>query len=175
MKRRYGFLLFLLAMAVTLGGLMLVVRDRQSAADQAKKIVLADQAGTNVQTDILKLKAFAAGHMKVNVQFVLVGSYNRAVNAAKAAAGQTSAVYAAAQANCDKTGVDSIRQAQCVSRYLASHGGAAVQTSLPNIADYTYHFTGPAWTFNVAGFILVMGGLLAVASLVSIIHRTVTK
>lgn len=175
MKRRYGALLFIIAMVVALFGTIVLVRDRQNAADQAKKIVVADQAGSNVQTDLLKLKSYAASHMKVNVSFILTGSYNRAVDAAKAEANKSSASYAAAQASCDKPGVDSIRQSRCVATYIAAHGGAISQPKLPDVANYTYHYVGPALAFDLAGLIFLMSVVMAAIALISIVHRTVTK
>lgn len=175
MKKRYGLLLFIVAMCLLLFGCMLLVDNRQSAANQAKQIVASDQAGANVDTDMIKLKVFATSHMKVNVQFVLAGSYDRAVAAAKAEANKPNPGYAAAQASCDIKGVDSIRQSQCVAAYLAAHPSPVTTPKLPNVSAYTYHYVGPAWSFDLAGLVLVFGAVLAVAAVVSVIHRAVTK
>lgn len=175
MKKRYGLLLFIAAMSIFLFGCMLLVTNRQDAATQAKQIVASDQVGTNVDTDIIKLKLFATSHMKVNVQFVLTGSYDRAVAAAKAKASKTNVSYAAAQAACDKKGVDSIRQSQCVSTYLAAHPAPVVTPKMPDAAIYTYHIIGPAWSFDLAGLMLLFGALVAVVAIISVVHRAVTK
>lgn len=175
MKKRYGLLLFIAAMGVLLFGAMLLVDNRQNAAEQAKQIIIKDQAGTNVETDLIKLKVFAASHMKVNVTFVLSGSYDRAVAAAKAKANTSNAMYAAAQASCDKQGVDSIRQSQCVAAYIAANGSAAPEVKLPDIATYTYAYAGPAWTFDLAGIMFIVGFVLAIFAIFSVIHRAVTK
>lgn len=175
MKKRYGFVLFIGAILLILLGCILLVMNRQNAANQAKQIIISDQAGTNVDTDLLKLKAYASSHMKVNVQFVLKGSYDRAVAAAKAEANKSNASYAAAQASCDRRGVDSVRQAQCVSAYLAANPSPTATPKLPDIAAYTQHYVGPAWSFDLAGLILLVGLLLAIFAVASILHRAVTK
>lgn len=175
MKKRYGLLLFIVAMLIALAGSILLVRNRQSAANQAKQIIVSDQAGTNVETDLLKLKVFAASHMKVNVEFTLTGSYNRAVEAAKAEANKTNATYAAAQASCDKKGVDSIRQSQCVAAYIAANPSPVATPKLPDAAKYQYHYIGPAWSFDLAGLLFILGTALGLFAIASVVHRAVTK
>lgn len=175
MKKRYGALLFIFAMLVAVGAGMLLVQNRQDAVNQAKTIVVKDEAGTDVTNEMIKLKVYGASHMKVNVKYVLTGSYNRAVADAKAKASNSSAVYAAAQASCDKRGVDSIRQSQCVAAYVAAQGQSAPKVELPDIAKYTYQVVGPAWSFDLAGILFVVSLVLAVASIVAVVHRVVTK
>ena len=162
-------------MALALFASTLLVQNRQNAADQAKQIVLRDQTGANVETDLIKLRVYAASHMKVNVKFVLKGSYDRAVTAAKAKSTTSNAMYAAAQASCDKKGVDSIRQSQCVAAYIAAHPSEAPQVKLPDIATYTYQYIGPAWSFDAAGLMFIVATLLGIFAIASIVHRAVTK
>lgn len=175
MKKRYGALLFVAAIGVALIAATLLVTNRQNTVDQATKIVAADQAGTDVETDMLKLQAYAASHMKVNVKFTLTGSYDRAVSAAKQAAAASNSVYAAAQASCDKQGVDSIRQARCVSAYVAANGGTVPDVQLPSKATFTHQYVGPAWSFDLPGILFIISGLMAIVAVVSIVHRAVTK
>jgi hypothetical protein len=175
MKKRYGALLFILAMALAVVAGMMLVQNRQNAVSQAKQIVANDEAGTDVTNEMIKLKAYAATHMKVNVKYVLTGSYNRAAAEAKARASNSSAVYAAAQASCDKRGVDSIRQSQCVASYIAAQGQPAPDVKLPDTAKYTYQEIGPAWSFDMPGLLFVVSGVLAVVAIVSVVHRVVTK
>lgn len=174
MKKRYGLLLFIAAICIIVFGCVVLVTNRQDAATQAKQIVLNDQAGTNVETDVLKLRAYAASHMKVNVAFTLTGSYNRAVAAAKTVPGNA-AMYAAAQASCDKPGVDSVRQSQCVAAYVAANGGSVPAAVMPDITKYQYQFIGPAWSFDLAGIAFMVGALLGIFAIGSVVHRAVTK
>lgn len=175
MKKRYGLLLFIAAMAIVLLGCILLVKNRQDAANQAKQIIVSDQAGANVDTDLLKLKVYAASHMKVNVEFTLTGSYNRAVAAAKEEANKANGTYTAAQASCDKKGVDSIRQSQCVAAYIAAHPSPASTPKLPDVAAYQHHYVGPAWSFDLAGILLILGVGLGIFAVGSVVHRAVTK
>ncbi len=175
MKRRYGLMLFIAAMAIVLLGCSLLVRNRQEAANQAKQIIVNDQAGANVETELLKLKVYAASHMKVNVQFTLTGSYNRAVEAAKAEANKSNATYAAAQAACDKKGVDSIRQSKCVAAYIAANPSPMAAPKMPDIAVYQRSYVGPAWSLDLAGILLLIGSGLGIFAVASVVHRTVTK
>lgn len=175
MKKRHSLLIFVCALCVALAACFVLVGNRQHVANLAQQIVKSDTAGTNVQTDIIKLKSYAASHMKVNVSFVLTGSYNRDVQQAKAQAAQSNSTYGAAQASCDKRGVDSIRQANCVAAYLAAHGGQAAAPQLPKVNAYQYHIIGPAWTFDIAGLLLVVAAILAIVAVASAVHRAVTK
>ena len=175
MKKRHGALIFIVAMAVGLLGCYLLVQNRQNAVTHAKAIVAKDRAQADVTTDQIKLKAYGATHMKVNVVYVLEGSYDRAVAEAKAKASGSNAMYAAAQASCDKRGVDSIRQSQCVAAYIAARGQTASNVALPQIANYTYNVVGPAWTFDNAGLAFIIAFILAVVAIVSVVHRVVTK
>ena len=175
MKKRYGLLLFITAMVIVLLGCIVLVQNRQEAANQAKQIIVDDQAGTNVETDLLKLKVYAASHMKVNVQLTLTGSYNRAVEAAKAEANKSNVTYAAAQAACDKKGVDSIRQSQCVASYIAANPSPTAAPKMPNVATYQRSYVGPAWSLDLAGVLLVVGIGLGIFAVASVVHRAVTK
>lgn len=175
MKKRYGLLLFIVAMAIAVFASMLLVQNRQSAVTQAKEIVAKDEAGTDVTNEMIKLKAYATTHMKVNVKYMLTGSYNRAVADAKAKANTSSTMYAAAQASCDKRGVDSIRQSQCVAAYIAANGQSAPDVKLPDKAKYTYQEAGPAWSFDLPGILFIVSSILAVVAIGSVIHRVVTK
>lgn len=175
MKKRHGAAIIIVAMLVALGASIVLVLNRQSAVTQAREIVAKDNAGGNVQTDMLKLKTYADRHMKVNMQYILVGSYDRAVVAAKEAAMRSNTAYSAAQANCDKRGVDSIRQANCVAAYLATHGSATVEPKLPSKDQYTIKVVGPSWTFDDAGLLFVLSGLLLAAGAFSMIRAAVTK
>jgi len=175
MKKRYGLVLFIAAMSLALLASVLLVRNRQEAANQARQIVASDMAGTNVETDVIKLRVFAAAHMKVNVTFTLMGSYNRAVAEAKSKSNGSGATYAAAQASCDRRGVDSIRQSQCVAAYIAANGGPAPEVKLPEIAKYAYQYIGPAWSFDLAGLLFIASLLLGIVAVGGLVHRAVTK
>lgn len=175
MKKRHSLLIFIVGLATGLAACFVLVGNRQHAANLAQQIVQSDQSGANVQTDVLSLKSYAASHMKVNVSFVLLGSYKRDVDKAKNDALQSNASYAAAQASCDKRGVDSIRQANCVAAYLATHGGQLSSPKLPDVNSYTQHIVGPAWSFDIAGLLFIVAILLMVIAFATAVHRAVTK
>ena len=175
MKKRHSALIFIVAMIVALAGCVMLVRNRQQAVTQAKAIVAQDQAGTDVSGATSALKAYAARHMKVNVSYVLKGSYDRAVAEAKAKSTSSSAMYAAAQKACDRPGVDSIRQSKCVAAFIAAQGQPAPDVKLPDIGTYTYSVVGPVWTFDIAGLLFVVAAILGIVSVVTAAYRVVTK
>jgi hypothetical protein len=135
------------------------------AARQDGAIVQSDINGADTTADINSLKAYVLAHMGASTSFTLTGSYNRAVDAAKAAANASAAnaqVYADAQKACGGR-TDSITQARCNQDYIAKHlanlppPGPVVE---PKLADYQRNFRAPIWTPDIAGA-LMLGALAA--------------
>lgn len=140
------------------GGLML------ANASQARKmqstIIAKDVDGFATKTEIESLQNFSAAHMGASTKFELSGSYQRALEAAQAAAmpevsGQ---VYGDAQKACRKP--NPVDQARCISSYVAAHSNphSTVQEPvLPHKSDYIYTFGSPVWTPDAAGIALLVG------------------
>lgn len=144
------------------------------AKEQA--ILTADTAGDPTQTAVQDLREYSTHHMHADVTFTLDKAYNRDVLAAhaKAATAQVGSInndlYTTAQASCGER-TDSITKANCVINYIHAHQPAESQLAakpeeLPVIADYTYTFTSPGWSWDFAGIIIGLGSISLVASIV---------
>jgi len=162
MKARYFFGIAVITFAI---GIWQVALNQRTATTLATKITADDTAGLDTTTDQQVLTRYVSAHMATSRSVVLIASYNRAEQAAQAAANPASngSVYAAAQASCAGH-ADSLVQARCVQAYLAAHSSAGANpqpAATPSKADYTKTFSAPGWTADSAGIPL----LIALASM----------
>jgi hypothetical protein len=162
--------LFVTAAIVGLIGIGLLVAQQHKAQTLASAIVSKDQSGLDTTADQQRLKTYASTHMGATTTVFLQGSYARAAQAAQAATNPASGgqVYAAAQAACAGKS-DSIVQARCVTAYVNSHSQPAANpqpVAMPLQADYTKTFTAPTFTFDLAGLLLALCGLLVAAGFI---------
>lgn len=155
--------IFTLSLIVLAIGIAAYVHNGLTAASDVRSIQTQDSNSQDTGPAINFLKSYVAKHMNSSVNFTLSAGYNRAVDAAKqaqAAAVPSGAVYAQAQAAC-ASHADSITQANCVINYVNMHatpGASQIpQVPMPDLANYTYHFSSPGWTFDLAGILLSLG------------------
>lgn len=161
MKARTFFAIALIALAA---GIWQTAVHQHTAGTLATTITAQDAAGLDTTVAQQALTNYVKLHMATSRQVFLSASYDRANQAAQAAASPASngTVYAAAQASC-ASHADSLVQARCVQAYLGSHSstGANPQAvASPVKADYTKSFTAPDWTADSAG-IAVLTALTA--------------
>ena len=157
MKARYFLGIAVIAFVI---GIWQVVAHQQHAGILAAKITTDDTAGLDTTADQQALATYVSTHMATSRTVLLVGSYNRAVQAAQAAANPASngSVYAAAQAAC-ASHANSLVQANCVQAYLAAHSSTGTNpqpAATPTKAAYTKSFTAPGWTADSAGIPLLV-------------------
>ncbi len=156
-----SFYLLFIALAATAIGVWQLNVDANGAHQQRDLIVTTDQSGQDVTADIKQLQTYTANHMNASVSFELSGSYQRAVDAAKAATvpNANGQIYAQAQAACAGR-ASAVVQAQCVAAYLSAHPGpAAASAPAPIESDYVYSFKSPAWAPDSAGISLAAAAL----------------
>lgn len=164
MKIRYLF-----GLAIVFGVISIVALryNAQHIYDLKTQIIQKDNAGEPVTEDLQSLRRFIFAHMNTTTKLELSGSYQRALDSAQAPGG---GVYAEAQAACDKQGVSSVAQAQCVQSYLATR----VQPGSESIVDktpYIYSFASPGWSPDAAGFSLLLAIGCALGSLLLYVIR----
>lgn len=173
MKARYFLGIAVIAFAVGIGQVAL---HQHAAATLAAKITTDDAASLDTTTDQQVLANYVKVHMATSQRVLLTASYNRAVQAAQAAANPASngTVYAAAQASCAGHS-DSLVQARCVQAYLASHSSAGANpqpATMPSKTDYTKTFTAPGWTADSAGIpLLIALAAMALSSYLIVLRR----
>lgn len=165
-KKHYAKYLFILSAILLIAGILLYRNNAVSAQKQVETIIAVDKAGKPVDQEIKKLEAYVKSHMNASTSFALQGSYSRAVAAAQAAALQQTQggakVYADAQAACSAR-VDSIQLSNCVTSYIAANSTPGQTAPAPVQVDksqYIYKFTAPAWSWDSAGIIAAIGGIV---------------
>src|SRR5690242_10439715 len=92
----------LVAVVLAAAGIYLVSNNARYVHTQVAAIQAQDVASDPLAA-VTVVKSYVANHMGTSADFVLTGTYNRALNAAKAAQAKAAAnanVYAAAQAAC---------------------------------------------------------------------------
>ncbi len=139
-------------------------------------VLQADGGATDTAGPLAAVKSFVMSHLGTHAKFSLTGSYQRDVEAAKAAAAAqatNSQIYSAAQAACGgKT--DSITQAKCNAAYLSAHLvsiPASAPVSAPNLSAYQFYINAPFWTPDSVGLLGAFGILTVVGGGVGLIRR----
>lgn len=166
MKARY---LFIIAIVFALTSIVALRFNNKKAAVLAKQVRDKDALAVDVRNDLTKLQQFVIKHMNSSVKVELSSSYERAVTKAKAGNVNVNGdLYAEAQAACDRQGVGSVAQAQCVQEYLnarVSPAQNAQPVQLPERSSFVYAFAAPNWTPDIAGFSLLGAIIFGLAGL----------
>ncbi len=163
-----GVILLFIGAALALGVGFVQLGAHQGQADAlAQSVVAGDKAGGVIVDKERELAAHVQAHMKTNVSYELVGSYNRAVARAEAAVKPSSngQIYLSAQAACTASRANSVVQSACVQHYLATHAAPAANpqvVAMPSRGDFTKTLSAPGWTADSTGlaFLAAMGSLV---------------
>jgi hypothetical protein len=173
MKSKYFFTIAVIAAVI---GLDQVVAHQHHAGTLATAIIASDQQGLATTTQQQSLLQYTQAHMAVSETIFLAGSYNRAVQAADAAANPASngQIYSEAQAAC-ASHANSIVQADCVQAYVAAHSTPSTDpqaVTQPTKAAYTKTFKAPGWTTDSAGIaFLIMLVAVAMGGYLKLLRR----
>jgi ABC-type phosphate/phosphonate transport system substrate-binding protein len=154
MKLRLLFLGSVIALVVSI---VMIMLNHRHAVVSARAIIVKDQNSQSVTGDLVELKKFVESHMRTGVSLELAASYDRAVEAAKAAAAPKvdPAIYQQAQASCAKHKVATV-QTKCVADFVASHGAATgTAPILPDRSRFSYTYKSPGWSPDAAGLTLL--------------------
>ncbi len=142
------------------------------------EVVKADETNGDVQAALQNLRNYVMSHMNTNLRskskfatdeppIQLVNQYNRAVAAAQEAAATATgnqALYLEAEASCKARQVPLTATAQCIQDYVAARSTGSVSkvsVTVPK-ALYTYDFVSPKWSPDLAGWSVVLTGVLGV-------------
>ncbi len=152
--------------------------NNQTMSHLRNEVYIADRAGTDVNGPLNTLRSFVYAHMNTNLAsgsnaikppIQLKYTYERLQKAAEEQAqAANSQVYTEAQNYCQS--INSIdfsgrNRVPCVQEYVTSHGASAF--AVP-VALYQFDFVSPVWSPDLAGWsVLVTGvlGLLLIGSL----------
>lgn len=126
------------------------------------KVVAADKTDKGIDEALRDLGNYISQHMNttLNEPIQLAYSYNRAaqdvINDAKATA--NGSIYKKAQTVCEDPNVLLSVRAACIQDYVLEHakpGQEPASLEFPDKALFTYSFSSPAWSPDLAGWLLV--------------------
>lgn len=170
MKARYFVALSVLLFGVTILGLR---HNNIEAYNMRDKILEKDAAGEKVEQDLQKLQDFVFSRMNASgsggMRIVLEGAYERAVAKAQAEAEQSidGSVYDAAVEECDREGVTTTQNAECVQNYVEQRLNAAdEQINMPDKKQFTYVLHSPKWAADLPGISLLLAIISVILSVV---------
>lgn len=175
MKVRY---LFVLAIMFAIVGVIGLRFNQSRVAELKQQVIAADRQGTGIEAALTELRSFVVAHMNTSTRVELAFSYERAAAEAKQTAEDNAEgeILSRAQAACDKPGVSSVEQAQCVRKYLQTHGqpGDNPQpVELPEKSQFVHAFVSPLWTPDLAGLSLLAALLSALGALGMYVRQVV--
>ena len=129
-------------------------------------VIIADEQALDVSGTLQALNDHVFNHMNTKIvrPIELVQTYNRQAKIAIEAANQSGNrdVYAEATAACERRGVPTTSIAQCAANYALENnpGASAKEINLPDKSRFTYTFATPKWTPDLAGFSVLITGVL---------------
>lgn len=131
-------------------------------------VITADEHNHDLAAALAKLNNHVFHHMNTEIvrPIELVHSYNRAVERAVVEASKQSGrdIYAEAQVACEQRGVPVAAIAQCAADYAMNHntGGNLKKISMPDKNRFTYNYAAPLWTPDLAGFSILITGVILI-------------
>lgn len=144
-------------------------------------VVVADEQGGDTAGAIEALNQHVFRHMNTEIvrPIELVNAYNRQARIAIEAANRTSGrdIYAEATQVCERRGVPLASIAQCAADYAATNnpGVGPGQIKLPDKNRFTYTFATPRWTPDLAGFSVLITGVLLVWVILRVIEYILVR
>lgn len=150
-------------------------------------VYTADEQGADVTAPLNELREFVYGHMNTDLRagstsaeapIQLVNTFNRVVQAEQARIAtltQANAVYQTAQQQCEQARLPLPERAQCIQDYVVNYGQGVPQLQLPAKELYTFDFVSPVWSPDLAGWSLVITGLLLIALVVRLLGGYILK
>ncbi len=142
------------------------------------QLYAADKSGIGVEKALDNLRSYVYGHMNTDLTsggnsiyppIQLEYTYQRLEQKAQAAA-NNQGLYTTAENYCEAKipslyYLELLPRVTCVENYITTHGGHAPAKIPP--ALYEYDFLSPVWSPDLAGWSLVVSGLLLALSVAS--------
>lgn len=171
--------LALLFLFLATASVFLLRNNNLQMVEHRRAVLEADQEGGDVEKALQELRTYMARHMNTRMGEPIQLKYtyeriaqDRFAKAAESGGAANAAAYQQAQAECARS--NTVAYAQCVidrTGNLAPGANPIVNVELPDVAMFSYIFYSPAWSPDLAGFVL----LLAVLTLLIIIVRVAVE
>lgn len=139
-------------------------------------VIEADTKGEGLQEALNELANYVFKHMNTDVDNLqLVNLYEQArLKAVKESQDNVdSSLLAKAQAACDRPEISLRERAKCAADYLLKHGsgGNSTVANLPRVSDYTYSFSSPIWSKDMAGVTLLLATIVSMSGILRFIIK----
>jgi hypothetical protein len=140
------------------------------------EVYAADKSGTKVEEALQKLRTYVGSHINTNLYngkgvyppVQLKYTYERLVKAEQVKVDAVNAnIYTDAQKYCETLDPNSFYgrdRVPCIEQYIRNHGTATAKT-VPD-ALYKFDFVSPRWSPDLAGWTLLLSGLLLVLTVI---------
>lgn len=161
-KRIKTWMLLVIALVATLGTVLALRHNNLKMVELRERVIAADKAGEGVAESLQNLNEYIFKHMNTQVvrPIELVNTYNRQAEAAIQAAqeGGGRDIYAEGTAACERRGIPLSSIAQCITEYANNNASSLAEQNieLPDKDLFIYSFTSPAWTPDLAGFLVIL-------------------
>lgn len=170
-----GYLLALMPITIFLSAYFLR-QNNLKMVELREAVIAADKSGKGVKKSIENLNRHIFRHMNTTTvrPVELVNTYNREAQAIIKAASKDKSndVYKQAAASCEQRGVPLTSIAECAAQYALSHSKSVTpeKITLPDKNLFIYSFVSPRWTPDLAGWSLLITGVIVVWLLIRFIE-----
>jgi hypothetical protein len=178
-------ILLVLFIASSLVSLVALRHNNQTMVKLRGAVYTADKNNANVNGALNNLRAYVYAHMNTNLTsdgnsiyppIQLKYTYQRLQAAAQASVdASNSQIYTDAEIYCqqqDSTDFSGHNRVPCVTQYVTTHGASA--QAIPT-ALYEFDFISPSWSPDLAGWSLVVSGLLLAGTAASFVLMRLTR
>lgn len=149
-------------------------------------VYVADEKNEGLEQALLNLRNYVYSHMNTNMRsetgseppIQLINQFNRYIGveqARLAVNGDSSRVYAEAQASCEKPELTLTARAQCIQEYVVLNGGDFRELKVPPKEFYAYDYASPKFTFDLAGISIILCIIFFVLLLIRLITGRIIK
>ncbi len=159
--------------------------NNQTMIGLRSEVYATDQAGGDINSALNNLREYVYGHMNTNLSsggnaikppIQLKYTYERLLEAQQqTAVTSNSQIYTEAQTYCQAlvpAGISGRGRVPCVQDYVTNHG---VKTSPIPTGLYQFDFVSPAWSPDLAGWSLLVTGLMGLGFIASFSIQFLTK
>jgi hypothetical protein len=190
LKRIWQSPLWIFLILTLLSGSLSVValrHDNQEMIKLRNALYAADKNNGNVNVGLNNLRDYVYSHMNTNLSsggntikppIQLKYTYDRLLAAQQQQLDSTnSQLYTQAENYCqaqDPTDFYGYYRVPCVQNYLSTHSLSAAISAVP-VALYEFDFVSPAWSPDLAGWSMVVTGLLALLTITRLAASRLAK
>ena len=178
-------ILLVLFIASCLVSLVALRHNNQTMVKLRSAVYTADNNNADVNGALNNLRAYVYAHMNTNLTsdgnsiyppIQLKYTYQRLQTAAQASVdASNSQIYTDAENYCqlqDPTDFSGHNRVPCVTQYVTTHGASA--QAIPT-ALYEFDFISPSWSPDLAGWSLVVSGILLIGAAASFVLMRLSR